>query len=338
MPRTRRIVSQALATLERNLRREGDPLGMRQSYWTDWAQGLDLPAQGERCLYTGRMYQMLPYVAQTTKLVARYQSWLACPGMATLMNLGSRLAGEATLRRLAASAGEIRQRASDSLRGIWAGLKAVGASPAYLQQQEPYSGVLLYDLGLEASAQRQAAKLAGLFSAQGFREVIAVDPHSLHLLRGALPETLERSGVAIRHYLEVLAPEREKIARLRGELPIQEVVVHDSCVMARELGIIDQVRQVAQALGLKVKEPADNRENTACCGGPIEYAFGELSRQVSRLRAQELARVSSQVLVTCPICLLNLTPYESELGIRVWDLGELLQRALGAALSSDNQR
>jgi Fe-S oxidoreductase len=191
---------------------------------------------------------------------------------------------------------------------------------------------------MEDAARGQADKLGALFSSQGFSEVIAVDPHSVHLLRGAFPEALRRRGVSIRHYLELLAPARERIAQRRRLLPIQEVVVHDSCVMARELGLMDQVRQVAQALGLAVKEPADTRENTACCGGPIEYAFGELSQQVSRLRAQELARVSEQVLVTCPICLLNLSPYESELGIRVWDLGELLHRALGAELKPDDQR
>ena len=330
MPNTRRVISQALSTLHRNVSQTGDPLGFKKVYWTGWTRGLELPATGPECIYTGRMYQMLPFAMQVGKLAGRYQSWLACPGVGKLVELGGRVAGEKAIRRMAASAREIEQRARRSLRGIWAGLRAAGRDPAYLYDAEPYSGVLLHDLGAEAGARRQAARLADVFSSRGLEKIIAVDPHTVHFLRDVFPEQMAGAGVEVRHYLEVLALARERLAP-RGGLPLQEVVVHDSCVMARHLGLIDQVRQVAAALGLTVKEPPNSGQDTACCGGPIEYAFEQMSARISLIRARELAEVSSQVMVTCPICLINLARHESELGIRVWDLGELLDLAFPSA-------
>jgi hypothetical protein len=32
--------------------------------------------------------------------------------------------------------------------------------------------------------------------------------------------------------------------------------------------------------------------------------------------------------VECPICLINLRKYEKEMGIKVWDIGELLFEAM----------
>jgi len=327
MPNTRRMISQALSTLNLNTQATGDPMGFRDDYWTGWAQGLDLPRSGETAVYTGRMYQMLPYAMQVSQLASRYESWLSCPGMTKLMQWGNRLAGERTIRRMAASAGDIAQRAQRALRGIAAGLKAVGQEPAYLYEAEPYSGVLLHELGAEAGAERQAARLASLFQQHKLGGITAVDPHTVHFLRDVFPGEMERAGVEVKHYLEVLAAAGQGL-KPRNQLPMQQVVVHDSCVMARYLGLIDQTRQVASALGLKVMEPPNSGVDTACCGGPIEYAFEQMSVEISLLRARELAGAGSQVMVTCPICLINLARHEKDLGIRVWDLGELLDLAL----------
>ena len=104
-------------------------------------------------------------------------------------------------------------------------------------------------------------------------------------------------------------------------------VVHDPCVMTRDLGIVDEARKVLKALGLQQLEPENTKMDTACCGGPVEYAFAELSHKISHLRIEELSGISRNILVSCPICLINLSKYEQELGIRVWDMGELLLQA-----------
>jgi len=87
-------------------------------------------------------------------------------------------------------------------------------------------------------------------------------------------------------------------------------------------------------MGIKLFEPENSGLDTACCGGPVEYAFPDLSSQISSLRMKELKNVNSNVLVTCPICLINLCKYERKSGVKVWDMGEILY----AALASDENR
>ncbi|MCK5723688.1 MAG: hypothetical protein KAI84_14235, partial [Gammaproteobacteria bacterium] len=70
MKRSKTLITQALSTLKGNIERTGDPLGFRHTYWTEWANGLGLPKGGKTVLLTARMYQMLPYVIQTTDMVA----------------------------------------------------------------------------------------------------------------------------------------------------------------------------------------------------------------------------------------------------------------------------
>ncbi|MFH1481134.1 MAG: heterodisulfide reductase-related iron-sulfur binding cluster, partial [Pseudomonadota bacterium] len=71
-------------------------------------------------------------------------------------------------------------------------------------------------------------------------------------------------------------------------------------------------------------EPENTKLNTACCGGPVEYAFDKLTDDVATIRIKELASIGKDIIVNCPICLVNLWKYEQEWGIRIWDMGELL--------------
>jgi Fe-S oxidoreductase len=87
---------------------------------------------------------------------------------------------------------------------------------------------------------------------------------------------------------------------------------------------------VLQTLGIEIIEPENTGINTACCGGPVEYAYADLSRSISGMRAKELAQTCSDVLVTCPICLINLMRHEDALGLRIWDIGELLNLTLNS--------
>ena len=158
--------------------------------------------------------------------------------------------------------------------------------------------------------------------------MITVDPHTTHMLREVYPKHILNYDLQVKHYLEVLAENTEKITGHNAKDLPEDFVLHDSCVMTRDLDIIEQARQVTQRLGIKLLEPENCRQNTACCGGPVEYAYGDLSCKISRIRIQELAAVSKNIVVTCPICLINFSKYEKELGIRVWDMGELLNAAI----------
>ncbi|OPX38134.1 MAG: hypothetical protein B1H12_03165 [Desulfobacteraceae bacterium 4484_190.2] len=269
MKRSKTLIAQALSTLKENMERTGDPLGFRHTYWTEWANGLGLPKGGKTVLLTARMYQMLPYVIQTTDMVASIKPLLAIKGFGKVLSMGNRLAGETVIRLKAIGAKKIKARGTKALKGIISALNSVGEYPAYLYEAEPYSGVLLYDLGLEDGIALHINKVYELLKDHGVEEVIAVDPHTTFMMKEIYPKYIKNYDIRVKHYLEVLSEGKENLGNTSHKDLPKEFVMHDSCVMTRDLGIVE-----------------------------------------------------------CPICLINLMKYEAELGVRVWDMGEILHAAL----------
>ena len=327
MQRSKALISQALSTLKGNMERTGDPLGFKKDYWSGWANGLNLSREGETVLLTARMYQMLPYVIQATEMVASAKPilpLLSIKAFAKMFEKAGSLAGETLLRLKAKGAREVKHKGENVLKGIVSALGEVGEHPAYLYEAEPYSGVLLYDLGLEKHIAPHVKKVYQQLKSSGVRKVITVDPHTTFMLREVFPVYISNYDLEVVHYLELLSGKSENLKAPAGEKFPKEFVMHDSCVMTRDLGIVEQARQTAAGLGITLLEPENTKQDTACCGGPVEYAYADLSGKISNIRIRELADVCKNILVTCPICLINLMKYEKKLGIKVWDMGELL--------------
>lgn len=317
-------MSQVLSTLKANIQRTGDPLGFKGVYWTEWAHDLNLPRSGSTVLLTARMYQMLPYIIQTIDLVALAKPLLSSRVLGKLIDAGNRLVGEKMVRLKAIGARTIRSKGMNSLRGIVGALSAIGQRPAYLYEDEPYSGVLLYDLGLDEYIEDHITTVYRMLKRHKVKTVIGVDPHTVFMLKEIYPKYIDNYDMEVKHYLEIISENNETLKKACKRSPEGEFVIHDPCFMTRSLGIIEHVRGVSASLGIRLLEPENTKLDTACCGGPIEYAFRDMSEEVSRSRIRELSSISENIVVTCPICLINLSKYEREMGIRVWDLGELL--------------
>ena len=328
MKRSKRFVSEVLSTLKDNIQRTGDPLGIKKVYWTEWADGLNLQRGGETILLTGRMYQMLPYIMQVTGLVALAKPFLSRSGLGQMVDMGNRLIGDKIIRVKALGSRKLKSKSNNVLRGIVSALGAIGPRPAYLYEDEPYSGVLLYDLGLDEYIEGHIKKVHSLLKTYRVKKIIGVDPHTVFMLKEIYPKYIENYDIEVKHYLEILSENNEALKKSCKKGLEKQFVIHDSCYMTRELGVIEQVRRISASLGITVVEPENTKLDTACCGGPIEYAFRDLTEKVSKTRIQELANVSKDIIVECPICLINLRRYEREMGIRVWDMGELLFGAL----------
>lgn len=328
------LMANALFTLKSNIEKTGDPLGFSQPYWADWADGLSLPEKGHSMLVTARMYQMLPFVEQATKLTSSFRPLLpllGSPACRSLAQFAYNAAGKKLIRSRAKKAVDLRQKGQRALQGIGEALSRTGEKPAYPYADDPYSGVLLHELGLEKDAVPHMKRVYQLLKSGGAKEVITTDPHTTFMLREIYPRHIEDFDLQVRHYLEILSSRLDQLpANSSGQLP-ETAVLHDSCVMTRDLGIIEQTRQVASQLGIKILEPENAGQNTACCGGPVEYAYADLSNQISDIRIQELAALSPNILVACPICLFNLIRYEKTYGVKIWDIGELLHMSYNSS-------
>jgi Fe-S oxidoreductase len=338
MKRSKRFVSEVLTTLKDNIQTTGDPLGIKDVYWTKWVKGLNLPRQGDTVLFTGRMYQMLPYIMQVTKIISSAKPFLSRSGFGAMVTIGNRLMGDKVIRFRALGSRMIRRKSREVLKGIVSSLLAVGSIPAYLYENEPYSGVLLYDLGLDAYIEEHIKRVYHVLKDHKVNRVICVDPHTTFMLRKVYPTYIAHFDIEVRHYLEILSENADRLGDSCKKALNREYVIHDSCYLTRELDVVEQVRKVAGTIGISLREPENSKVDTSCCGGPIEYAFRDLTEKVSRTRIQELANISRDIIVECPICLINLSKYEKEMGIKVCDMGELLHEACPSSRSSQEDR
>jgi Fe-S oxidoreductase len=320
MPLPARDVAGILAD---NLRLRGSVLPIPARRATRWARGLGLPRGGETVLYTGMMYQLIPYIERLVTLSSR----LGDSPLARLSGLGRRANRVVNLLGLVARP-PARERAEYDriLADIARLLRSAGVEFGYLYSGDLYAGALAWDMGEDEAVAAHARRVAAVFRAEGVREVITVDPHTTTMLRNVYPSLVDGFDVRVRSYLEVLA---ERGLPAAASLPA-EVVIHDSCVYARAENVIEAPRQLLTAAGLTVREPASSRKQTWCCGGPAEALFPARAAAVAASRASQLRAVAPDCVTMCPICLVNLRKAAPDGSLRVRDISSYLADAAGA--------
>ncbi|KSW12212.1 hypothetical protein CF15_05500 [Pyrodictium occultum] len=286
-----------LSAIAETTLRTGLPVPAPREAVYRWAQPLGLPRNGRVYLYTGALYQLVPYIKAYVSLLEQ------------LGKGGSRLAKLASTR-LAARVVRPDRRESELVEGILSSiarlLSRAGVEYAYLYEDDLYSGVLLYDLGLEEAFRKHAARVYEALRRRGAEKLITVDPHTTYVMRSVYPEYVEGFSIEVVNYLELLAERLgSKPARAPGSLGA--MVIHDPCLYARALGIVEQPRRLLKAAGVEVLEPRRSGRMTYCCGGPVEALSPRLARRIAEARLRELREKSERVVTLCPICYANLS-------------------------------
>jgi len=323
---TKQALTQELRILNSFVRRTGDPLGLKLPYWSKWKEGLELPQEGDVVFFTGRTYQMLPYIASLPDLLKTAQKALRGGRIiGTIANVAARLVGEEVLKAKALKIFE--ERSIKILNTVATALLRLGVKFTYFND-ELYSGALLYDVGLDENLREHLYKIYRIFEQREVKEIICVDPHTTLLLREIGQHFADKYRPKIRHYFEILLEKREQLREIVNQKSLGSFVIHDACVMARDLRIIEEPRELLRMMGVTILEPETTKNESNCCGAPIDYAYPELSKTIARRRLAELATVSKNVVVECPFCLLNLSREEKIFGVKVWDFGEVLAEAM----------
>ena len=324
MPLSTRDVVGVLAD---NLRLRGSVLPISSRRATRWARDLSLPRGGETVLYTGTMYQLIPYIERLVRL----EELLGDSRLARLSGLARRanrlVNAVAVVARPRPAEREEYDRVPANVARL---LQLAGVEFGYLYEDDLYAGALAYDLGADEAVAAHARRIEAVFRAHGVREAITIDPHTTNMLRSVFPRLVEGYDVHVRSYLEVLADSSLPVRREVG----RDVVIHDSCVYARAEHVIEAPRHLLEAAGLDVGEPERSRAATWCCGGPAESLYPSKALAVASKRVEQLREVASDCVTMCPICLVNLRKAANgQMSFR--DISEYL---LEASLGSDEAR
>jgi Fe-S oxidoreductase len=309
-----------LGILTDNLLKRRSVLPLSSKTATQWARGLDIPRGGETVLYTGHMYQIMPYLGtMANRMKAMENSWIT-----KFMNLG-RFANRFinVSRFMAFPRKNEKQAYNNILRSIALLLKNAGVNYGYLYEDELYSGALIYDQAVDRALMDHARRVRKVFEDHGVRKAITVDPHTTNMLRHVYPEILEGFDLEVQSYLEVLADtDLEFRERSNGR-----VMIHDSCVYARYEDVIEQPRELLRKAGFSVRSPELSGTLTHCCGGPIESLFPSQAHMIASKRMEQLSNSGCPVAAMCPICLVNLKHAANDKE-EVKDIAEFLLPAL----------
>ena len=235
---------------------------------TAWARDLGIPRGGETVLYTGQMYQLIPYIERLVASRAaarRLRHWLvsaAWPAGRTGLSTASpwwrgRRAGAVRVRPCP------RQRGAPPPAGRGRLRPPVRGRP--LQRgADPRPGCR------RGAVAAHARRVAGILRKHGVREVITIDPHTTKMLRTVYPTLVDGYDVRVRSYLEVLAERRLPVPS-----PLSGNRRHPRLLRLRPLRG-GRRRAAPAARGRGSDRGASRRARgtcTWCCGGPAESLF-----------------------------------------------------------------
>jgi len=289
-----------IGILADNLRLRGSVLPLSSRRATRWAQGLGLARGGETVLYTGQMYQLIPYIERLVRAERR----LGDSPLSRMSGVGRRVNRLVNVSSFMARPSRREREEFDRVPRRVAGLlRDAGVEFGYLYEDDLYSGALAHDLGLDELVAAHARRVHEVFLEHGVRTVITIDPHTTNMLRSVYPTLLEDYDIEVRSYLEVLAERGTDIVA-----PItREAVLHDSCVFARYEGVVDEPRALLERAGVAVVEPESAGRLTWCCGGPVEALYPEKALAQAQRRVEQLRAAGPECVTMCPLCLVNLS-------------------------------
>ena len=266
-----------------NLRLRGSmtPIGRRAA--THWARGLGLRRGGGTVLYTGQMYQLVPYL-----------EGVAAAGHGR----------ETGLRRFGSASVPASERATYErvLVDIVMTLRSNAIDVGYLYDDDLYTGTLAHGAEVDEEALRaQGTRTLERFRKHEVRDVITVDPHTTTMLGTVLPGLVEGFDVRVRSYLEALAEARPRVRTYLSA----EIAIHDGCGFAGKAEG-EPPRALLRGAGMTVREPDNDGTVAWCCGGPERVLQPDKVEATVRQRVEQLRELAPAAVTLCPVCLANL--------------------------------
>jgi Fe-S oxidoreductase len=302
------------------LRRSVLPISKRSA--TRWARTLKLRHGGETVLYTGLMYQLIPYIEGLVKAEKGLgDTWLS--KLTPLARQINRVINVSTF--MVWPRGKLKAEFDLVPINVAKLLQQAGVEFGYLYKDDLYSGALAHDLGSDEVVARHAQHVYKVFKKHGVKTIITIDPHTTNMLRSVYPKLIPGYDIQVKNYLEVLV---EKGLTAKTALS-GDVVIHDPCVFARYEGMVDEPRKLLAAAGLTLHEPQKSGRMTWCCGGPVESLYPLKALENARKRVEQLKEAGTQVVTMCPMCFVNLSDAASP-DVSFTDISQYLQRAFVA--------
>jgi Fe-S oxidoreductase len=172
-----------------------------------------------------------------------------------------------------------------------------------LGDKEQCCGFPLFRMGEDERARALVEKNIASFKELGVERVVASCPGCFKTLRHELPKEF-----TVLHMEELLA-ELVKEGRIEFIKPLKKRAIYsDGCDLGRHSGVYDAPRDVLRAIPeLELMEFDYNREQAACCGGPVASHDPDMAHNIAAEKVREAVDKGVDMIVTsCPMCFVNL--------------------------------
>jgi Fe-S oxidoreductase len=221
-------------------------------------------------------------------------------------------------------------------------LHALGVDFAILGAEEKTIGDSQRLAGEKGLFESLVEDVTATLAKYDFARIVTPDPHAFNALvkeyptRGHVYEAL--------HYTQLLAPLVDQIT-WTGSVDAR-VTFHDPCYLGRHNGEYDAPRTLLEAIpGVELVEMSRCKAAAYCCGGGgggmwlDSFSRDFTSERLSERRVREAAETGAEILAVC--CPYEVSRFEDAAkstgneGLRVLDIAELIDQAMGGAGPSD---
>lgn len=211
-------------------------------------------------------------------------------------------------------------------------LNKAGVKYGILGSKESCCGESIRKTGEEELFEKLAKDNIKTFIDQGVKKILVSSPHCYHTFKNEYPEFMVHFEVVhITQFISELINNGR--LKLNNNEFAKKVTYHDPCYLGRHNSIYDEPRNILQKIaGLELKEMADSREDSLCCGGGggriwMDTPKGE---RFSDIRLDQADETGAEVLATsCPYCIVNfedsLLSHKSRDTIIIKDITEIIQ-------------
>ena len=293
-----------------NVKKTRSPFGIPKFMANTWWKDAPVKKDGDALLFTGLMYQFLPYIDKTTHYLERYEDTDWANYLPYMKYIPKVLSGVGLALM---TAGKEKKRSSQILQNIVKILKKSNVDFGYKPELDDYSGILLYDLGDQDGFVQHAKFVAANLKRANIKKIITVDPHTTYALKVLYPK-YTGENFEVKTYFELINFSSHNGSR--------RVTLHDPCIYGRYLALSDTPQNVLGKLDIECVNVRNSGEFTNCCGGPAESISPKLSKEVLDRRVEELQSTGLPIIAMCPICLGNIR----KTGANVEDLSTLIGR------------
>ena len=326
---SKKDLPETMTLVRDNIMAYKNPLAVSAKENAAWADDLNLPKTGDILFYTGGEYQLLPFLDSLMAVMDLVKpGGAAFSWMMNLRDLVHKL-GPAPEKIFASVFAQDKERYFGINRKAAKILLNLGYDLAYDGANEIYSGALLHEMGFEDALGAYSRTVGDYLRRTQAKTVVCLSPHAAEVFKLVYPKYKDFPALTVKTFPEMVWAKRD-------QLPVCEsdtvYALHDSCRMARELGVSQELRDILDAMQISYVEPERRGAWTTCCGGPIKMTYPDLSHKLGLGRVEELAATgATHAIVSCPFCLSALTLKKHKPFLMVEDFVEVVARGYGDA-------